>query len=66
MKEREIIISNVFYNRKVVIYMNKKDSFPVEKEAKDVFVITMDVIEECLSEAFEKEEKEETKIYFPN
>jgi hypothetical protein len=34
--------------------MKNKEILAVDKEVKEIFIITMDVIEECLGEALEK------------
>lgn len=37
--------------------MKNKEVLAVEKEIKEIFIATMDVIEECLGEALEKIER---------
>jgi predicted ATP-dependent protease len=44
--------------------MNNKEVFSLDKEVNDIFIITMDDIDECLSEAIEKEDLEKSDYVF--
>jgi hypothetical protein len=44
--------------------MKNKDEFPVTNEPMEIFLVTMDVIDECLSEAIEREDFEKSEYAY--
>lgn len=44
--------------------MKNKDEFPVNNEPIEIFLVTMDVIDECLSEAIEREDFVESEYAY--